>query len=185
MNGHVHVLQTMYRATWTPEEGWQGSLEPYQPLQLEPAAQVLNYGQSIFEGLKAQRSAKGRIVLFRPWENAARMAEGMPPPHLRDPPMWLWEHASKPSDHGCAGADRLEMPPPPADLFMEAVTDVVRANVDFVPPHGKGSLYLRPLLLGSGPILGLGSAPSFTFLIFCAAVGAYFKVPPSILRATN
>ena len=69
-------LQSMFRATWTPEQGWQGALEPYQCLQLEPAAQVLNYGQSIFEGLKAQRSAKGRIVLFRPQENAARLAQG-------------------------------------------------------------------------------------------------------------
>jgi len=68
------------------------------------------------------------------------------------------------------------MPAPSEELFMEAVTSVVRANLDYVPPQGKGSLYLRPLLLGSGPILGLGSAPSFTFLVYAAAVGAYFKV---------
>jgi branched-chain amino acid aminotransferase len=75
-----------------------------------------------------------------------------------------------------AGAERLSMPPPPADLFVKAVADTVRANVDFVPPLGKGSLYLRPLLMGSGPILGLGPAPSYTFAVYCAAVGAYFKV---------
>ena len=68
------------------------------------------------------------------------------------------------------------MPAPPEELFIEAVTSVARANLDYVPPHGKGSLYLRPLLLGSGPILGLGTAPSFTFLVYGAAVGAYFKV---------
>lgn len=72
----VGALQTMYRAAWTPDKGWAGGLEPYQCLQLEPAAQVLNYGQSVFEGMKAQRSAKGRVVLFRPQENAARMAAG-------------------------------------------------------------------------------------------------------------
>lgn len=68
------------------------------------------------------------------------------------------------------------MPPPPKDLFVKAVADTVRANVDWVPPMGKGSMYLRPLLMGSGPILGLGPAPSYTFCIYCAAVGAYFKV---------
>ena len=67
----------MYRAVHTPEQGWQGEMEPYQCLQIEPAAQVLNYGQSVFEGMKAQRTATGQIVLFRPKDNAARMAEGM------------------------------------------------------------------------------------------------------------
>lgn len=77
------------------------------------------------------------------------------------------------------GADRLEMAAPPAELFLDAVTDVVRSNLKYIPPHGRGSLYLRPLLLGSGPILGLGPAPDFTFLIFAAAVGTYFKAGPS------
>ena len=99
--------------------------------------------------MKAQRSAKGRIVLFRPDQNAARMADG---------------------------AARLSMPAPPSDLFVGAVQQLVRENQDYVPPQGKGSLYIRPLLMGSGGILGLGPAPSYTFAIFCAAVGAYFKV---------
>ena len=99
--------------------------------------------------MKAQRSAKGRIVLFRPDQNAARMADG---------------------------AARLSMPAPPTDLFVGAVQQIVRDNQDYVPPLGKGSLYIRPLLMGSGGILGLGPAPTYTFAIFCAAVGAYFKV---------
>ena len=69
-------VQRMYRAVFTPEEGWQGQMEAYQCLQIEPAAQVLNYGQSVFEGMKAQRTSSGQIVLFRPQDNAARMAEG-------------------------------------------------------------------------------------------------------------
>lgn len=68
------------------------------------------------------------------------------------------------------------MPAPSESLFLEAVSSVVRENEDYVPPEGKGSLYVRPLLLGSGPILGLGTAPSFTFLVYAAAVGSYFKV---------
>lgn len=66
----------MYQATFTPEQGWSGQLQPYGPLQLHPSAQVLNYGQSVFEGMKAQRTAGGNIVLFRPDENAARMMAG-------------------------------------------------------------------------------------------------------------
>lgn len=146
--GLEHVAPTMYVAEWTEEGGWKGEMRPYGPLHLEPSAQVFNYGQSVFEGMKAQRSAQGRIVLFRPQQNAARMA---------------------------AGADRLAMPAPPSDMFVGAVQQLVRENQDYVPPQGIGSLYIRPLLMGSGSILGLGPAPSYTFTVFCAAVGAYFK----------
>jgi len=147
--GLKDVAGTMYVANWTQENGWdKGSLQPYGPLPMMPSAQVLNYGQAAFEGMKAQRSAKGRVVLFRPDKNAERMH---------------------------AGALRLSMPPVPEDQFVEAVKSMVKANVDWVPPIGKGSLYIRPLLLGSGPILGLGPAPSYTFTVFAAAVGAYFK----------
>ena len=129
--------------TWTTS-----GLQPYGPLQISPSAQALNYGQAVFEGMKAQRSAKGRIVLFRPDCNAERMA---------------------------AGAARLSMIAAPEELFLEGVHATVRANADWVPPAGKGSFYLRPLLFGDGPILGLGPAPTYTLVIFGAAVGAYFK----------
>ena len=171
------VSKFMYRARWSPEGGYVGGVVPYGPLSLDPSAQVrdrrdgegggrrrqrrrpptrptstppqvLNYGQSVFEGMKAQRSAKGRIVLFRPDKNAARCA---------------------------AGAARLSMPPVPEAQFADAVAAAVRANAAWVPPRGKGSLYLRPLLLGTGPILGLGPAPYYDFIVFGAAVGAYFK----------
>lgn len=88
----------MFKALWTPETGWQGGLEPYGPLDLLPSAQVLNYGQSVFEGMKAQCSARDRIVLFRPDRNAARMADGTPLSALLDlpycsvlcPERWDW-----------------------------------------------------------------------------------------------
>lgn len=73
------------------------------------------------------------------------------------------------------GAVRLSMPPPPVELYVEAVTAAVRANAAWVPPQGRGALYLRPLLLGTGPILGLGPAPSYTLVVYAAAVGCYFK----------
>eukprot|EP00798_Chlamydomonas_sp_ICE-L_P016634 gene16634-22882_t len=139
----------MYISTWTEGTGWdKGSLRPYGPLQLLPSAQVMNYGQGLFEGMKAQESAKGRIVVFRTSLNAARMKDG---------------------------ATRMCMIPFPEERFVSAVKTVTEANKDFVPPMGKGSMYLRALLIGSGPILGLGPSPEYTFILFSAAVGAYFK----------
>jgi len=122
--------------------------EPYGALSLEPAASVLNYGQGIFEGIKAFRTTKGRIVLFRPHKNAQRMAEG---------------------------ARRFEMPPVPTQLFLEAVEMIVKENAEWVPPVDQGALYLRPLLLGTGPDLGVKPSSSYTFVIFCSPVGSYFK----------
>jgi len=146
--GLQDVAPTMYVANYTPEAGWSGTLQPYGALEMSPAAQVLNYGQSIFEGMKARRATNDTIVLFRPDKNAERFQ---------------------------AGADRLCMPQVPTEMFVSAVKELVQANSDYVPPGDKGSLYIRPLLMGTGPILGLGPAPSYTFCIFAAAVGAYFK----------
>ncbi|KAL4419156.1 hypothetical protein ABPG77_009132 [Micractinium sp. CCAP 211/92] len=148
--GLQHVGETMWMATCSADgQQWSsGELLPYGPLPMYPSAQALNYGQAVFEGMKAQRSAKDRVVLFRPDCNAQRMHEG---------------------------ALRLSMVPPPQELFLEAVKKTVEANAALIPPQGKGSLYLRPLLVGSGPILGLGPAPSYTLVVYCAAVGAYFK----------
>ncbi|XP_078436836.1 branched-chain-amino-acid aminotransferase 3, chloroplastic-like [Wolffia australiana] len=126
----------------------QGKLEPFGNIELSPSAGVLNYGQGLFEGLKAYRKHDGSILLFRPEENAQRMIDG---------------------------AERLCMPAPPADQFVEAVKETVLANKRWVPPAGKGSLYIRPLLLGSGPILGLAPAPEYVFLIYVSPVGNYFK----------
>ncbi|KAK3244812.1 hypothetical protein CYMTET_45597, partial [Cymbomonas tetramitiformis] len=140
--------RSMYVATCTADGEWEGSVQPYGDLSISPAAGCLNYGQGVFEGMKAYRSTKGRVVIFRPDQNAARCAQG---------------------------AARMSMPSFPEDMFVEAVKEVVAANADYVPPTDKGSLYLRPLMLGTGPILGLAPAPSFTFLIYCSPVAAYFK----------
>ncbi|EFJ45222.1 branched chain amino acid aminotransferase, partial [Volvox carteri f. nagariensis] len=160
----VDAAPTMFVATWSPETGrWSGGeLLPYGPLNLLPAAQVLNYGQSIFEGMKAYRccdggdssdaaaatTGSGRVRLFRPDANGARFA---------------------------AGAVRMCMPPVPQAIFLAAVHAVVRANVAWVPPAAKGSLYVRPLLLGTGPLLGLCPAPSYTFVVYAVPVGSRAK----------
>ncbi|KAG0486017.1 hypothetical protein HPP92_008112 [Vanilla planifolia] len=126
----------------------KGELQQFGPLQLNPCAAVLNYGQGIFEGLKASRKADGSILLFRPEENALRMR---------------------------MGAERLCMPSPTVEHFVDAVKQVVLANKRWVPPLGKGSLYIRPLIMGSGSILGVAPSPEYTFVIFVTPVGTYFK----------
>ncbi|KAK1275899.1 hypothetical protein QJS04_geneDACA015974 [Acorus gramineus] len=125
-----------------------GVMQPFGNIELSPSSGVLNYGQGLFEGLKAYRKADGSILLFRPEENALRMR---------------------------MGAERMCMPSPSVEQFVDAITKTVLANRRWIPPHGKGSLYVRPLLMGSGPALGLQPAPEYTFLIFVSPVGNYFK----------
>ncbi|XP_056173063.1 branched-chain-amino-acid aminotransferase 2, chloroplastic isoform X1 [Syzygium oleosum] len=126
----------------------QGQVRPYGNIELSPSAGVLNYGQGLFEGLKAYRKENGGLLLFRPDQNAIRMM---------------------------VGADRMCMPAPSVEQFVDAVRETALANKRWVPPPGKGSLYIRPLLMGSGPILGLAPAPEFTFLIYSSPVRNYFK----------
>ena len=140
---------TMYVATTTAEDPWMpGDLRPYGNIEISPAAGVLNYGQGLFEGMKAYRTAKDRVVFFRPDENARRMQRG---------------------------ADRLKMPPVPESIFIDAVEQVVQANIDYLPPMGRGAMYVRPLLMGSGPVLGVAPAPSYSFMVYVTPVGPYFK----------
>eukprot|EP00892_Ulva_mutabilis_P010134 jgi/Ulvmu1/7493/UM037_0037.1 len=147
--GINNVAPNMFLATYSEPTGWSaGNMQPYGPLSMDPAAQVLNYGQALFEGMKAQRTPAGEIVVFRPTCNAERMRQG---------------------------AARMSMVAPPEELFLEGVMGAVRENAEMVPPLGKGSLYLRPLLIGTGPIIGLGPSSEYVFTVFGTAVGSYFK----------
>ncbi|CAN1251681.1 Branched-chain-amino-acid aminotransferase 2, chloroplastic [Linum perenne] len=126
----------------------EGQVTRYGALELSPSAGVLNYGQGLYEGTKAYRKEDGRLLVFRPDQNALRMK---------------------------MGADRICMPCPTVDQFVDAVKQVALANKRWTPPPGKGTMYIRPLLMGSGPILGLAPAPEYTFLIYCSPVANYFK----------
>jgi len=137
------------RHTWRNGSWNEGEVvaEPY--LQLHIGATVLHYGQTAFEGLKAFRCRDDRIRLFRPQMNARRMART---------------------------ARRLRMAEIPEELFMEAVIRMVRANQAYVPPYGTGgSLYIRPVLFGSGPRIGVAPSDEYTFIVFVLPVGPYYK----------
>jgi branched-chain amino acid aminotransferase len=112
-------------------------------------ASCLHYGQECFEGMKAFRQKSGRIVIFRPDENGKRMYRT---------------------------AERTVMPPVPVEMFIDAADRLVRANEEYVPPYGTGgSMYLRPLLIGTGPQIGVAPANEYTFIMMCMPVGAYYK----------
>ena len=125
-----------------------GEFVPFSDIQVSPAAAFLSYGLGVFEGLKAQRTPDGRVLLFRPDMNARRLQKS---------------------------AERLSMPPFPAEHFTDATVEIVRRNIRFVPPMDKGSLYLRPMQHAVEPKLGLGPCTRFCFLMFASPVGSYFS----------
>ncbi len=144
-------IETPYRYVCRYKDGkWEeGGLEENANITLNECACVFQYCQACFEGLKAYYTKDGHIVCFRPDLNAQRMMDS---------------------------AARLEMPPFPADKFVEGVKQVVAANADFVPPYGTGaSLYLRPFMIGTNSVIGVKPASEFEFRIFCTPVGPYFK----------
>ena len=139
----------MYIATCKQGEDWEpGIMQDFQNLSLSPAAGVINYGQGLFEGMKARRAEDGRVLLFRPELNARRAQDG---------------------------CKRLGMPVVPEEMFLDAVHIVVQENIRWLPPTGRGELYIRPLIFGSGSILGVAPAPEYTFLVYVVPVGPYFK----------
>lgn len=126
-----------------------GTLTDDATVQISECAGVLQYAQTCFEGLKAYTTEKGKIVTFRPDMNAERMA---------------------------TTCERLEMPVFPKDRFIDAVKQVVKANASWVPPYGSGAtLYLRPYMFGSSPVIGVKPAAEYQFRIFGTPVGPYFK----------
>ncbi|GLC33720.1 hypothetical protein PLESTM_000104000 [Pleodorina starrii] len=172
----VDAAPTMFIASWSPDTGrWDGGqLVPYGPLSLLPAAQVLNYGQSIFEGLKAYRH-DGGAATGTSAGGASGASAGECGERRRQEERVLLFRADANAARFHAGAVRMCMPPVPPAMFLAAVQAVVRANVAWVPPASRGSLYLRPLLLGTGPLLGLCPAPSYTFLVYAVPVGSRAK----------
>jgi branched-chain amino acid aminotransferase len=118
-------------------------------LSLHVAATCLHYGQECFEGLKAFTRKDGSVALFRPEENARRLRES---------------------------AERLLMEPFPEDRFVEACKKVLALNRDWMPPYGTGaSMYLRPVLIGSSPHVGVNPSEDYLFILLCMPVGPYYK----------
>lgn len=142
-------LPYRYLAYYKNGQWEKGELTEDATLHMSESSPCLHYGQQAFEGMKAYRTKDGSVQLFRPDQNAKRL-----------------QHTS----------DRLLMPQVPTDMFIDAVKQVVRANEEYVPPYGTGgTLYIRPLLLGIGDIIGVKPADEYIFTVFAMPVGNYFK----------
>ena len=142
--------------------GWDGGvLTSDDTITISECSCVLQYAQTCFEGLKAYRTANGKIVCFRPDLNAERM------------------------ERSCL---KMKMPVFPKDRFVKAVAETVKANADWVPPYGTGaSLYIRPYMFGSNAVIGVKPATEFQFRIFVTPVGPYFKggIRPLTVRISD
>lgn len=144
-------MATDYRYVSNFKDGkWDdGALITDPNVTINECAGVLQYAQTVFEGLKAYTTEDGKIVCFRPDLNAERLKQS---------------------------AERLEIPPFPEDRFIKAVEEVVKANAAWVPPYGSGAtLYIRPYIFGSNAVIGVKPADEYQFRILCTPVGPYFK----------
>jgi branched-chain amino acid aminotransferase len=144
METECHIRYTWKEGSW---DGGELVQEPYMPIHI--AASCLHYGQAAFEGMKAFRCKDGKVRVFRPQENARRMA---------------------------TTARRICMAEISEAMFLDALSRVIRANDAYIPPYGTGgSLYLRPLLIGTGPQIGVAPASEYTFIVLVVPVGPYYK----------
>ena len=156
-------MKTDYRFVANFKDGkWdEGAITTDENIVMNECACVLQYAQTCFEGMKAYRTADGKVVCFRPDLNAKRMADT---------------------------CKRLEMPVFPEDKFVEAVVEVVKKNIEYVPPFGSGAaLYIRPYMFGINPVMGVKPASEYQFRIFVSPVGPYFKggAKPITLRVPD
>ena len=138
----------MFVMEYNPAEGWHnGRVVPYAPIELDPASVVLHYGQEMFEGLKAYKTASGRVQLFRPYMNAKRTNKTN---------------------------DRLCIPQIEEDLFVSTIKAVVDVDQDWIPQGEGTSLYVRPFIFGDEAFLGVRASNTYKFMIILSPVGPYF-----------
>ena len=143
-----YMTDYMFVMDWNEQEGWHdATIMPYGPISTDPACVALHYAQETFEGLKAYRTENGKIQLFRPEMNAARMIRSN---------------------------ERLCMPAVPVEIFVEATKALVKIEKDWVPSEPDTSLYIRPFMFGSEATLGVHPANSYKFMIVCSPSGAYY-----------
>lgn len=144
-----HMLEMDYR-----DGKWQTPvIKPFGALSLHPATSAIHYGQSIFEGMKANKTESGDILLFRPDMNAKRFAES---------------------------CERMCMPVLPEEVFVELVRKVVEVDKDWVPSKDGYALYIRPFMFATDDFIGIKPSDTYKFLIFTCPVGMYYADPVNV-----
>ncbi len=148
----------MFIVDYKDGEWQQPRIIPYGNISISPANTTLHYASTIFEGLKANRTADGEILVFRPDANAARMRKS---------------------------AERMCMPPIPEELFMTGLTELLKIDKDWVPTAAGTALYIRPLQLAMDPYIGIRPSSTYQFLIITGPVGAYYAKPVKVKIETH
>jgi branched-chain amino acid aminotransferase len=139
----------MFVANYSPEKKWHDlSIVPYGPITLDPAASVLHYGQSLFEGMKAFQHSSGKIALFRPRENYLRLLKG---------------------------AEAVCLEAPPEELFLTGIKELIQVDKRWVPKTENCSLYIRPFLFGTEAFLGVRPSQLYKFMVILSPVGNYYS----------
>jgi branched-chain amino acid aminotransferase len=143
-----HFSDHWFYSKYSTEKGWyESKILPYGPITLDPAAAVLHYGQALFEGMKAFKQPDGSISIFRPKFNWQRMTEG---------------------------ALRLCLVPPPEELFMKGLKELILVESRWVPAEDNCALYIRPTLIGTEGFLGVRPSEEMLFFILLSPVGSYY-----------
>lgn len=138
----------MFSMRYENGEWQQPKILPFQDIKMSPATSVLHYGQSCFEGMKANRNKEGEILLFRPYENARRFN---------------------------ASAERMCMPTIPEDVFVNQIKQLLDIDREWIPMKNDYSLYIRPFLFATDPYVGVKPSETYEFIIFTCPVGAYYQ----------
>jgi len=138
----------MFIMDYSKEKGWHNpKIIPYGNISLPPSAMVFHYGQELFEGLKAYRTESGKVQLFRPEKNVARMN-------------WT--------------CDRLCIPQIDPEFALTAIKEIVRFDEDWVPYEPDYSLYIRPFIFATDPYIGVKPSSTYKFIIILSPVGSYY-----------
>jgi branched-chain amino acid aminotransferase len=143
----------MLEADYENGEWKNVEIKPYQPLLLEPSTAALHYGQAIFEGIKAYKNPQGEAFIFRPTDNYKRFNES---------------------------AARMQMPTVPEEIFMEGMRQLIELDNQWIPAMANHSLYIRPFMFSSDPVIGVKPSESYKFMILLSPTGPYYTAPMRI-----
>ncbi|MCA6449339.1 MAG: branched-chain amino acid aminotransferase [Chitinophagaceae bacterium] len=143
----------MLEADYVNGEWKNVEIKPYQPLLMEPSLAALHYGQAIFEGIKAYKEADGQVAIFRPYDNFRRFN---------------------------ISAERMEMPTVPEEIFIEGMRQLIDLDRNWVPSLPEHSLYIRPFMFSSDPVIGVKPSETYKFLIILSPTGPYYAAPMKI-----
>ena len=143
-----HTTDYMFSMDFCQDKGWHDAkIAPYAPLVLDPLTTCLHYGQELFEGMKAYKNNKNELTMFRPIDNLNRLNKS---------------------------AERMCMPQIDVDFVMNALIELIRLEKDWVPQNPDASLYIRPTMIGTTPMLGIKPSSMYKLFVVLSPVGPYF-----------